>query len=706
MKINRHSMLAVSLLTMAGCSSRALDDGPDDRVDRVEREAEPLLSRALLSRHAPDGAHVDRERRRRTGPGARGEESPLRATALKQKRPPALKYLGGPILESVEVRAVFWGADVAPGVRHAVGPFLSSITATDSAYMSVLGEYDVAGMSIGAGSFLGGIVDVDAPVPADGLITDAMVEAEAARLVDTGLLPAEDGHGMLVFYFPPGVVIEQAAGSLSCQSFCGYHSSFTRSGNKVYYAVLPDQASGGCETGCGTHGAVSNTLAVTAHELVETVTDPDDGDVTDDSTLGWIDLAYGEVADLCGEWEGEAKGYTVKTEWSNAANGCTDHPATSDASIVVPYDDTLVVDAGGTATFAVQTAGSDARLLDLATNLEATEGFVADLDPPTVHAGEASTLTVHVPAGLASQDRTFHVHASEAGGVHHYAVTKLHVRGAPPVIASADRTSGPSSGGTQVTLRGTGFGPYATAKVCPTSGCTDTSAIDVKGSVVDGSQGTAFSLVMPSYDAGNGRAVDIVVTNANDAREATVPFRYTRTGAGPRITSIDPPSAPIGWSGKVTIRGSHFPSNAALTFAGVPLTPLYDYEVASDRAITVYLPPATDPGAVDIQVTSANGQRDTRGRAFEYGPNVPPSIDHLSVDRVPVAGSYVTVFGAGFDAPTVTVGGAVAVVKSVNPGFLGVVVPPHRAGDAVITVTNGDGQRARARLTYADCDAR
>jgi hypothetical protein len=700
MHFNLRSILVVPLLMMAGCSSRAPDDTPGDSA------AEPVLPRALLSRHAPAGAAHVMERSRAARRGARGAESPLRAKALKQKRPPALEYLGGPILESVEVRAVFWGTNVAPGVRQAVGPFLSSITAADSAYMSVLGEYDVAGMTIGSGTFQGAIVDVDAPVPADGFVTDAMVEAEASRLVDTGLLPAENGHGMLVFYFPPGVVIEQTAGALSCQSFCGYHSSFTRSGNKVYYAVLPDQASGGCETGCGTHGAVSDTLSVTAHELVETVTDPDDGDVTDDTTLGWIDLAYGEVADQCGEWEGQAKGYTVKTEWSNAANGCTDHPATSDVSIVVPYDDTRIVDAGGTATFPVQTSGSSARLLELATNLDATEGFAVDFDPPRVHAGEPSTLTVHVPAGLASQDRTFHVHASEAGGVHHYAVTKLHVRGAAPVIASADRTSGPSSGGTQVTLRGTGFGPYPTAKICPTSGCTDTDAIEVRGNVVDGSQGRAFSLVMPSYDAGNGATVDIVVTNTNDDREARASFRYTRGGSGPRITSIDPPSAPLGWSGQITIRGSHFASNAALTFAGVPLAALYDYEVVSDRAITVYLPPATDPGPVDVQVTSANGQTATRARAFEYGPNVPPSIDHLSVGTAAVAGgAYVTVFGAGFDAPTVTVGGALAVVKSVNPGFLGIIVPPHRGGDAVVTVTNGDGQRARARLKYDDCDA-
>jgi hypothetical protein len=223
---------------------------------------------------------------------------------------------------------------------------------------------------------------------------------------------------------------------------------------------------------------------------------------------------------------------------------------------------------------------------------------------------------------------------------------------------------------------------------------------------VDGSQGRAFSLVMPSYDAGNGATVDIVVTNTNDDREARASFRYTRGGSGPRITSIDPPSAPLGWSGQITIRGSHFASNAALTFAGVPLAALYDYEVVSDRAITVYLPPATDPGPVDVQVTSANGQTATRARAFEYGPNVPPSIDHLSVGTAAVAGgAYVTVFGAGFDAPTVTVGGALAVVKSVNPGFLGIIVPPHRGGDAVVTVTNGDGQRARARLKYDDCDA-
>ena len=163
----------------------------------------------------------------------------------------------------------------------------------------MLAQYNTNGMTIGTGNFMGSIADDDAPIPANNIITDEMIEAEGARLVDTGKVPAENGHNILMFYFPPGVSIDQGGGTMSCQVFCAYHSTFTRNGNNFFYGVIPDQNSGGCEQGCGlTTNALNTTYSTSSHELIEAITDAAVG-VGD---LAWYDDNWGEIGDVCVEW--------------------------------------------------------------------------------------------------------------------------------------------------------------------------------------------------------------------------------------------------------------------------------------------------------------------------------------------------------------------------------------------------------------------
>ena len=62
--------------------------------------------------------------------------------------------------------------------------------------------------------------------------------------------------------------------------------------------------------------------AVAAHELVESITDPDVGL----GTLGWYDSDNGEISDICEDdpsgFSGVVEGYTVVSNWSNEAHSC------------------------------------------------------------------------------------------------------------------------------------------------------------------------------------------------------------------------------------------------------------------------------------------------------------------------------------------------------------------------------------------------
>jgi MYXO-CTERM domain-containing protein len=651
-----------------------------------------------------------------------GAPSPVLPQAVASATQPALTYRGGPVMQSPQIYAVFWGPSVNPNVVSGVPGFFGGVTAAASPINTMLAQYNTNGMTIGTGTYSGSIADDDAPMPASGVITDAMIEAEGARLVDSGKVPAENGHNILMFFFPPGIAIDQGGGTMSCQVFCAYHSTFTRNGNNFFYGVIPDQNSGGCEQGCGlTTDQVNTTYSTSSHELIEAITDAAVG-VGD---LAWYDNTFGEIGDVCIEWDGTSNGYHVQSEWSNADKGCVDHTATTHAAIDVKYDDTVATAPAASATYAITSSGTATGQMTLSTAdlFTGNGGFTASFSPATIAVGGSSTLTVGVPTGLRSQDATFKVVATDANGANHFAQVSLHVKGAAPTITSATPATGPSQGGTVVNLVGTNFGPGAYAKICSSSTTTCstvTSAgngVIANGGYISGSSGTKFQLVMPSHTAtaSTGTTVKIWVYNANDtANPAKISYKYT-TGAAPTVTSVDPATGPVAGGTFVTITGTNFSS--AVTPAGNstiklgaatldcdPASQTQNCAILDDKTAIAITPAATAAGKVAVTVTNIDTLTGTMANAFQYGINAPPSVDSLSVDNGPTAGgTYVTIFGNNLDATaTVTFGGTAAMVKTSNPSFLGVFSPAHAAGAVDVVVANGDAQTAKTTFTYAD----
>jgi hypothetical protein len=234
------------------------------------------------------------------------------ALAAAAARAPLLTYRNGPLLTSVQVFTAFWGSawNQAPnsGLMANINAFFDFILS--SQLMDQLGEYSVAGQTIGHGSRIGSTV-LTSPKPAAS-VKDAAIRALIQQEISAGTLPATSASTLYFVYLPPGVTVVDGK-SASCKDFCGYHDTFTNSaGNNVYYAVMPYPGCSGCTGGLAPLDALTST---SSHELCEAITDPVPGQ-------GWYDDNNGEIGDICA-WKTRKLGnYTIQLEWSNKAGAC------------------------------------------------------------------------------------------------------------------------------------------------------------------------------------------------------------------------------------------------------------------------------------------------------------------------------------------------------------------------------------------------
>lgn len=224
-----------------------------------------------------------------------------------------LNYHGGPLLQAVEVKAIFWGsAWQSDALQSAMEQFFDFIVG--SALIDQLAEYNQPGFTIGHGSYTGAVTDTnDPPNPLD----DSQIQAYLQSQIDAGMFTPNANS--LPFVFLPSGVSVTLQGSASCQQFCGYHNDFkTSQGVDMAYAVIPYVDCAGC--GFGT-SLLDSTTIVASHELCEGITDPIGG-------TGWYDDSSGyEIGDICEGSNGtltDSNGqvWTVQTEWSNTQNAC------------------------------------------------------------------------------------------------------------------------------------------------------------------------------------------------------------------------------------------------------------------------------------------------------------------------------------------------------------------------------------------------
>ncbi|MBX5465972.1 MAG: IPT/TIG domain-containing protein [Firmicutes bacterium] len=160
-----------------------------------------------------------------------------------------------------------------------------------------------------------------------------------------------------------------------------------------------------------------------------------------------------------------------------------------------------------------------------------------------------------------------------------------------PIVTGLSVHSGPTTGGTSVTISGLGFTGATTVYVGSSLITTFTVAPD----------GTAITFTTPP---GLG-TVDVRVGNDAAISGTGVADQFTYNGTSvlaPQVTSVTPSGGPAAGGTSVVIGGSGFTGATAVLFGS---TPAAHFTVVSDSKITATAPPGS--GTVSVTVVTANG---------------------------------------------------------------------------------------------------
>jgi len=172
-----------------------------------------------------------------------------------------------------------------------------------------------------------------------------------------------------------------------------------------------------------------------------------------------------------------------------------------------------------------------------------------------------------------------------------------------PRVASVSGTTGPATGGTSVTIAGTGF--------------TGATAVDFGAAAaaftVNGD--TSISAVSP---AGTPGPVDVTVTTPGGTSAPTASDVFTFVGA-PIVSALDPASGSVHGGTTVTITGAGLSDASAVAFGETPA----EFTVIDDQTIVATAPAAETPDAVQVTVITLGGTSATTvASRFAYMPPV------------------------------------------------------------------------------------
>ena len=246
-----------------------------------------------------------------------------------------------------------------------------------------------------------------------------------------------------------------------------------------------------------------------------------------------------------------------------------------------------------------------------------------------------------------------------------------------PRVTSISTTVGPASGGTVVTITGTGF-------TAATGVSFGTAAAPF--AVNDDTSITATS---PTSTAGT---VDVTVTSVGGTSVTVAGDQFTFVG-GPVVTSVSPGSGTIDGGTTVTITGSNLAGASIVTFGE---TGAY-FVVNDDTSLTAVSPAGEPLEAVDVTVTTVGGTSATTPAArFTYTPSVVallPAVTGLAPDAgAPAGGAVVTITGTNFTGATAVDFGPVPATNFTVVGDTSITATaPAGAGPVDVTVTNADG---------------
>lgn len=251
----------------------------------------------------------------------------------------------------------------------------------------------------------------------------------------------------------------------------------------------------------------------------------------------------------------------------------------------------------------------------------------------------------------------------------------------PHTLTSISPVSGPTAGGTVVTVLGASFRSGMRVRFGPNFG---TNVIV-----------NSTSVLTVRTPPGPSGPVDVVLLNP-DNETATLVGGFTYVGpvpVNPTITSVTPNNGPQSGGTPIVITGTGFQPGALVTFCGqaVPVSAL----TATTINITTVPCP---PGPVTITVTNPDGGTATATSIFTSNATSVPTVTAIAPSSgSPGGGTPVVVSGTQFQpGATVVIGcGPATGVNVVNANSIQAVTPACPAGSTGdVRVTNPDGGTA------------
>jgi hypothetical protein len=248
----------------------------------------------------------------------------------------------------------------------------------------------------------------------------------------------------------------------------------------------------------------------------------------------------------------------------------------------------------------------------------------------------------------------------------------------PPTVTSMTPETVLISGGTAVTIAGTGL--------------AGVSAIDVYGANPEftTSGDSALTFAAPPHDAGRA---SITLIGPDAVR--TLAGVLTYTPPSPQVTGLAPMEGTMKGGTRVTLTGTELGTVRAVTFGATPAAAVTRVD---DQTVIATAPPSALAGTVPIAVSGPGGSDSVN---YRYLPV--PTITRIEPAAGPIdGGTTVTIHGAGFaGADAVAFGDAQATSFTVlDDGRISAVVPTHAAGTVKVAVTTPNGTSISAPPSY------
>jgi hypothetical protein len=262
-----------------------------------------------------------------------------------------------------------------------------------------------------------------------------------------------------------------------------------------------------------------------------------------------------------------------------------------------------------------------------------------------------------------------------------------------PRLTGISTALGPASGGTSITITGTGF----TGATAVSFGSTAAGSFTVNSD-------TSISAVSPSAPAGT---VNVTVTTAggSSATSAADQFAFI---APPTITAVSPSSGPLAGGGWVTVTGTDLGTTNKVSIGDATTS----FNVLGNTSLSVYIPAGETAETVNITVTTIGGTT-PRTSADQYtyvAPPPAPVVSRISPNTgTALGGTTVAISGTGFtNVVYVSFGGYGAQSFTINSDTSITAVTPALNYDGTVDVTvqtlaSGWSATSPAdQFTYAD----